>query len=136
MMVEIFNGFDRQTRTRFMTALEDSNRESAERIKNMMFTLDDLVKFDNGSAQTLMRNIDKNKLAVALKRANETVRAFFCRTCRRAQPRCCSTICRRSAGAPARCRRGVGPAGQPRQGLAAKSEIMIAKNRADEELVY
>src|SRR6202162_2471021 len=77
VMAEIFNNFDRQTETRFMTSLEEANRESAERIKNLMFTFDDLVKLDNGSAQTLMRNIDKEKLAIALKGANETVRAFF-----------------------------------------------------------
>src|ERR1700716_2422947 len=77
VMAEIFNGFDRQTETRYMTALEETNRESAERIKNLMFTFDDLVKLDNGSAQTLMRNIDKEKLAIALKGANETVRTFF-----------------------------------------------------------
>src|ERR1051325_8898780 len=77
VMAEIFNGFDRQTETRFMTALEDANRESAERIKNLMFTFDDLVKLDNGSAQTLMRHVDKEKLAIALKGANEEVRQFF-----------------------------------------------------------
>src|SRR6202011_1483231 len=77
VMAEIFNGFDRQTETRFMTALEESNRESAERIKNLMFTFDDLVKLDNGSAQTLMRHVDKDKLGVALKGASEAVRQFF-----------------------------------------------------------
>src|ERR1700730_5513824 len=77
VMAEIFNNFDRQTETRFLTALEEQSRESAERIKNLMFTFDDLVKLDTGSAQTLMRNIDKDKLAIALKGANETVRAFF-----------------------------------------------------------
>src|SRR5713101_4210733 len=77
VMAEIFNNFDRQTETRFMTALEDANRESAERIKNLMFTFDDLVKLDNGSAQTLMRHVDKDRLAVALKGAGEPVRDFF-----------------------------------------------------------
>src|SRR5881227_1638689 len=76
-MAEIFNSFDRQTETRFMTALEEENRESAERIKNLMFTFDDLVKLDAGSAQTLMRNVDKDKLAIALKGATEPVRQFF-----------------------------------------------------------
>src|ERR1700733_4296429 len=33
VMAEIFNNFDRQTETRFLTALEEDNRESAERIK-------------------------------------------------------------------------------------------------------
>src|SRR5580692_10783225 len=74
VMAEIFNNFDRQTETRFITSLEEDNRESAERIKALMFTFDDLVKLDNGSAQTLMRHIDKDKLAIALKGASEAVR--------------------------------------------------------------
>src|SRR5690606_7703174 len=77
VMAEIFNNFDRQTETRFITSLEEQNRESAERIKTLMFTFDDLVKLDAGSAQTLVRNIDKDKLAVALKGAAEPVRQFF-----------------------------------------------------------
>src|SRR5499425_2162888 len=77
VMAEIFNNFDRQTETRFMTALEDENRESAERIKTLMFTFDDLTRLDSGSAQTLMRHIDKDKLAVALKGAAEPIRGFF-----------------------------------------------------------
>src|ERR1700743_3693222 len=77
VMAEIFNNFDRQTETRFLTALEEDNRESAERIKALMFTFDDLIKLDAGSAQTLMRHIDKDKLAIALKGASENVRQFF-----------------------------------------------------------
>src|SRR5205807_905527 len=49
VMAEIFNNFDRQTETRFLTTLEEQNRESAERIKQLMFTFDDLVKLDTGS---------------------------------------------------------------------------------------
>src|SRR5579883_2135292 len=71
VMAEIFNYFDRQTETRFLTALEEENRESAERIKTLMFTFDDLIKLDPASAQTLMRHIEKDKLAVALKGAAE-----------------------------------------------------------------
>src|ERR1700751_3749020 len=77
LMAEIFNSFDRQTETRFITALEEENRESAERIKSLMFTFDHLIKLDTGSAQTLMRHVDKEKLGVALKGASEDVRAFF-----------------------------------------------------------
>src|ERR1700719_1532834 len=77
VMAEIFNNFDRQTETRFITSLEEENRESAERIKASMFTFDDLIKLDSASAQTLMRSIDKDKLGIALKSANEEVRSFF-----------------------------------------------------------
>src|SRR6202030_2595422 len=62
VMAEIFNNFDRQTETRFMTSLEDENRESAERIKALMFTFDDLIRLDTGSAPTLIRHIDKERL--------------------------------------------------------------------------
>ncbi len=77
VMAEIFNNFDRQTETRFITSLEEQNREAAERIKTLMFTFDDLIKLDSASAQTLMRNIDKDKLGIALKGASEAVRQFF-----------------------------------------------------------
>ena len=51
MMAEIFNNFDRQTETRFIAALEERNRESAERIKALMFTFEDLVKLDPAGAR-------------------------------------------------------------------------------------
>src|SRR5262245_9806514 len=41
MMAEIFNNFDRQTENRFLTSLEERNRESSERIKALMFTFED-----------------------------------------------------------------------------------------------
>ena len=117
VMAEIFNNFDRQTETRFLTALEEDNRDAAERIKALMFTFDDLVKLDAGSAQTLMRNIDKDKLGVALKGANEAVRQFFFSNM---SSRAAKMLVGRHAGdgpgAAARRRRGAGAAGQHRQG--------------------
>src|ERR1041385_4011640 len=61
-MAEIFNNFDRQTESRFVTALEERSRDSAERIKALMFTFEDLAKLDPGSIQTLLRNVEKDKL--------------------------------------------------------------------------
>ena len=42
MMADIFNAFDRQTEARFITALEDINLDSAERIRALMFVFEDL----------------------------------------------------------------------------------------------
>jgi len=137
VMAEIFNNFDRQTETRFMTALEEENRESAERIKTLMFTFDDLTRLDAGSAQTMMRNIDKDKLAVALKGATETVRQFFM-----------SNMSTRAAKMLVDDMQAMGPVrlrdvdeAQAQlvnlaKDLAAKGEIMISKSRGDEELIY
>src|SRR5262245_26343799 len=38
LMAEIFNSFDRQTENRFINALEERQRESADRIRALMFT--------------------------------------------------------------------------------------------------
>src|ERR1700719_518154 len=131
VMAEIFNNFDRQTETRFMTALEDDNRESAERIKALMFTFDDLVRLDTGSAQTLMRHIDKDKLAVALKGAGEPVREFFIgNMSTRAAKMLVDDM---QAMGPVRLRDVDDSQGllvNLAKDLAAKGEIMIAKKRA------
>ena len=77
MMADIFNNLDRNTESRFMTALEERNRESAERIKQLMFTFDDLVRVDAGGIQTLLRQVEKDQLAVALKGAADAVKELF-----------------------------------------------------------
>ncbi len=77
LMADIFNNLDRNTETRFMTALEERNRESAERIKQLMFTFDDLVRVDASGIQTLLRQVEKDQLAVALKGASDAVKELF-----------------------------------------------------------
>jgi flagellar motor switch protein FliG len=137
VMAEIFNNFDRQTETRFMTALEDDNRESAERIKALMFTFDDLIRLDTGSAQTLMRHIDKDKLAVALKGASEPVRQFFMNNMSSRAAK--MLVEEMQAMGPVRLRDVDESQAQlvnMAKELAGKGEIMISKNRGDEELIY
>ena len=77
MMAEIFNSFDRGTENRFMTALEERNRNSAEKIKGLMFTFEDLAKLDGASVQMLLRRIEKEQLALALKGASDSVKNLF-----------------------------------------------------------
>ena len=66
MMADIFNSFDRQTESRFIAALEERNREAAERIRALMFVFEDLSKLDPGGIQTLLRGVEKDKLSLAL----------------------------------------------------------------------
>jgi flagellar motor switch protein FliG len=77
MMAEIFNNLDRSTETRFISALEERNREAAERIKSLMFTFNDLQRLSPPALQTLMRSIEKDKLPIALKGASEKIRDMF-----------------------------------------------------------
>ena len=79
MMAEIFNSLDRQSEARFVTALEERNREAAERIKALMFTFDDLQRLSPAHVQILLRAVEKDKLPLALKGASDTLRELFFR---------------------------------------------------------
>lgn len=77
LMAEIFNSLDRTAEAKFMEALEKATPESAERIRSLMFTFEDLQKLDPASIQILIRAADKDKLPPALKGATETVKDLF-----------------------------------------------------------
>ena len=137
MIAEIFNNFDRATESRFMTALEERSRDSAERIKALMFTFEDLGKLDPTGVQTLLRNIEKAKLAIALKGASETLRdLFFSNMSERA-----GKILREDMDAmgPVRLKK-VDEAQMEivtkAKDLAATGELIIAEGGGDDELVY
>ncbi|HWM47251.1 MAG TPA: flagellar motor switch protein FliG [Xanthobacteraceae bacterium] len=137
LMADIFNSFDRQTESRFMSALEMISADSADRIKNLMFTFDDLAKLDSASAQTLMRSIDKDKLAVALKGASEQVREFFLKNMSSRAAKMLTDDM--DALGPVRLRdvdESQSALVNMAKDLAAKGEITISKGTGEEELVY
>jgi len=136
-MAEIFNNFDRQTESRFVTALEERSRDSAERIKALMFTFEDLGKLDPGSIQTLLRHVEKDKLALAIKGATDALRdIFFSNMSERA-----GKILREDMEAMGPVRLKDVDEAQMRmvnvaKDLANKGEIMIANKQGEDELVY
>ncbi len=77
VMAEIFNNLDRSAEARFMQSLEKNTPESAEKIRGLMFTFEDLGKLDSSAIQTIIRAADKDKLPLALKGAGDTVRDLF-----------------------------------------------------------
>jgi flagellar motor switch protein FliG len=136
MMAEIFNNLDRQAETRFITALEERNREAAERIKSLMFTFDDLQRLSGPAIQALLRAVEKDKLPLALKGASEKLRdLFFANLSERAGKMLRDDI--ESLG-PVKLR-DVDDAQASivtlAKDLAAQGSIEIGENK-DEELVY
>ena len=137
MMAEIFNNFDRQTESRFVTALEERNRESAERIRALMFVFEDLSKLDPGGIQTLLRAVEKDQLALAMKGAADSLRELFF-----------SNMSERAAKIMREDMESMGPVRlkdvdnaqmamvQVAKDLAAKGEIMLAGAGGDDELIY
>jgi len=77
MMAEIFNSLDRGAEARFLAALDDRNRDSAERIRSLMFTFEDLQRLTQPAMQVLLRTVERDKLPIALKGASEKLRDMF-----------------------------------------------------------
>lgn len=137
MMADIFNNFDRQTENRFLAALEERNRDSAEKIRSLMFVFEDLGKLDPQGIQTLLRAVNKDQLGLALKGASDTLRDLFF-----------SNMSERAAKILREDMQTMGPVrlkdvDQAQQAmvntakdLAAKGEILIADGGGDDELIY
>jgi flagellar motor switch protein FliG len=137
LIAEIFNSLDRSTESRFITALEERNRDAAERIKALMFTFEDLGKLDAMAIQGLLRNAEKDKIPLALKGASETLRdLFLSNMSERAGKLLREEI---AAMGPVRLKdveEAQGYLVALAKDLAARGEIVIADGGAEDELVY
>jgi len=137
LMADIFNNFDRQTENRFLATLEERNRDSAEKIRSLMFVFEDLGKLDPQGVQTLLRQVPKDQLGLALKGASDTLRDLFF-----------SNMSERAAKILREDMASMGPVrlkdvDQSQQtmvnlakDLAAKGEILIAEGGGEDELIY
>jgi len=72
-IVEILNTVDRGTEKHIMENLEIEDPELADEIRKKMFVFEDILSLDDRSVQRVLREVDNNELAVALKGANEDV---------------------------------------------------------------
>src|SRR3546814_10354828 len=137
LMADIFNYLDRTLETRFLSAREERNLDSADRIKALMFTFEDLGNLDPGGVQTLLGAADREKLATALKGASETLRDFFF-----------SNMSERAAKLLKEDMQSMGPVRlkdvdeaqmymvAPAKDLAERGELIICETKGEDELVY
>lgn len=137
LMADIFNNLDRNTENRFMTALEERNRESAERIKQLMFTFDDLIRVDASGIQMLLRQVEKDQLAVALKGSSEEVKElFFANMSERAGKMMKEDMDAMGAVRLKDVDEAQSGIVQTAKALSDAGEIVIAGNDEESELVY
>ena len=137
LIADIFNNMERAVETRFMEELEKSAPDSAEKIRSLMFTFEDLINLDPASVQTLIRAVDKDKLPTALKGATETLKdLFFSNMSERA-----AKIMKEDMAAMGPVRlKDVEEAQQyvvnVAKDLESRGEITIASGDAEDELIY
>ena len=137
MLAEIFNNFDRNSETKFMGKLEERNVDSANRIRALMFTFEDLKKIDKTGIQTLLRGIDKDKLATAMKGASDVIKELFMGN----MSERASKILREDIEAMGPVRiKDVDEAQMyivaMAKDLAAKGELIIAGDSEEEQMIY
>lgn len=137
LIADIFNSLERSVETKFMDQLEKTVPESAEKIRSLMFTFEDLQNLDPAGIQTLIRAVDKDKLPLALKGATETLTdLFFSNMSERA-----AKIMKEDMAAmgPVRLKE-VEEAQQyivsVAKGLEERGEITIASGAEEDELIY
>ncbi len=137
LMADIFNNLDRNTENRFMSALEERNRESSEKIKALMFTFDDLIRLDAAGVQVLLRSVEKDKLAIALKGGADGVKElFFKNMSERAGKMLREDM---EALGPVRLRdvdQAQAAIVVMAKELAASGQLIISEGREEDELVY
>ena len=72
-IVNILNTVDRGTEKHIMESLEIEEPELADEIRKKMFVFEDILLLDDRAIQRVLRDVDNNDLAIALKGANEEV---------------------------------------------------------------
>ena len=73
-IVDILNSVDRGTEKHIVESLEMEEPELADEIRRKMFVFEDILLLDDRTVQRVLRDVDNNDLAVALKSANEEVK--------------------------------------------------------------
>jgi flagellar motor switch protein FliG len=72
-VVEILNAVDRATEKHIMETMEIDEPELADEIRKKMFVFEDILLLDDRAIQRVLRDVDNNDLAIALKGSNEEV---------------------------------------------------------------
>lgn len=74
-LADMLHQTDRGTERSVLQALEEMDPEIAERVRSMLFLFEDIVTLDARSLQEVLRNVDLQRLAVAVKGTSAQVRA-------------------------------------------------------------
>jgi flagellar motor switch protein FliG len=74
-IADMLNLMDKTSEKSIMSRVEEKDPELAEEIRKLMFVFEDLVYVDDRGIQTLLKEVDNQKLVMALKTSPEEVKA-------------------------------------------------------------
>ncbi len=73
-IVEMLNEADRSMEKSILEKLEDEDPDLAEEIRRKLFVFEDITQLDDASVQRVLREVDQDELALALKAVDENVK--------------------------------------------------------------
>jgi len=73
-LAEILNQIDGGSVEQIIDEIEENDPDLADEIKQMMFVFEDVVLVDDKGLQKVLRNVESQELAIALKAASEEVK--------------------------------------------------------------
>jgi flagellar motor switch protein FliG len=73
-LAEILNQIDGGSAEQIIDDIEENDPDLAEQIKQMMFVFEDIVLVDDKGLQKVLRSVESQELAIALKAASEEVK--------------------------------------------------------------
>ncbi len=76
-VAEVLNKLSQKASKITIEKIEEQNEELAEKIKELMFTFEDILKLDKMAIREVLKEIDKNVLMIALKGASEELKRKF-----------------------------------------------------------
>lgn len=76
---DILNFVDRNNEERILTEIEEMYPDMAEQIRNLMFTFEDCKNIDDKGIQTVLKEVPRDQLVMALKTASEDLRELLFR---------------------------------------------------------
>jgi flagellar motor switch protein FliG len=74
LVANILNQMDRKLEAELLDKVEEADPALAERIRQLMFTFEDLIKIDDKGMQTLLKEITSEDVALALKGASDAIK--------------------------------------------------------------
>jgi flagellar motor switch protein FliG len=135
-MAEMFNALDRATEEAMLAALDSKAPDSAEKIRALMFTFEDLSNLLPPAISAIVRGADKREMALALKGAPDALKQmFFGAMTERA-----SKLMREDMAAmgPVRardCEEAQSSLVRLAKTLADRGEILLADSKSDDAMI-
>ena len=76
LVADIMNQMERSSEEALMQRLEDSDESLAETVRGLMFVFDDILNIDSRGVQTLLKEVERDTLVLALKAAGDDIRDY------------------------------------------------------------